>query len=77
MEYSNMMEFTMGIWGPSDPTLYGLGFSSKNVNKARIPGIEFTLNGSGYFNEDWSLAILFGITHSNPHLFFQIVLLKI
>ena len=70
MEYNNMMEFTMGIWGPSDPTLYGLGFSSKNVNKARIPGIEFTLNGSGYLNEDWSLAILFGITHSNPHSVF-------
>ena len=70
MEYNNMMEFTMGIWGPSDPPLYGLGFSSKNVNKARIPGIEFTLNGSGYINEDWSLAILFGITHSNPHSVF-------
>ena len=65
-----MMEFTMGIWGPSDPSLYGLGFSSKNVNKARIPGIEFTLNGTGYINDDWSLAILFGITHSNPYSVF-------
>ena len=70
MEYNNMMEFTMGIWGPADPSLFGLGFSSKNVNKARIPGIEFTLNGSGYINEDWSLAILFGITHSNPYSVF-------
>lgn len=70
MEYNNMMEFTMGIWGPSDPSLYGLGFSSKNVNKARIPGIEFTLNGTGYINDDWSLAILFGITHSNPYSVF-------
>ena len=29
MEYNDMMEFTLGIWGPSEPSSYGLGFSSK------------------------------------------------
>ena len=67
MEYNNMMEFTMGIWGPPTDALYGLGFSSKNVNKARIPGIELTINGNGSFGENWSYGILTGITYSNPY----------
>ena len=66
MEYNNMMEFTMGIWGPPSDPLYGLGFSSKNVNKARIPGIELTINGSGSFGKNWSFGILSGFTYSNP-----------
>ena len=67
MEYNNMMEFTLGIWGPSEPSSYGLGFSSRNVNKARIPGIEFTINGSGMVQDDWSVSMLLGITYSNPY----------
>lgn len=67
MEYNDMMEFTLGIWGPSEPSSYGLGFSSKNVNKARIPGLEFTINASGLVSDNWSLGLLFGATYSNPH----------
>ena len=67
MEYNDMMEFTLGIWGPSEPSSYGLGFSSKNVNKARIPGLEFTINASGLVSDNWSLGLLFGVTYSNPH----------
>ncbi|MDA7787532.1 TonB-dependent receptor, partial [bacterium] len=67
MEYNDMMEFTLGIWGPSEPSSYGLGFSSKNVNKARIPGLEFTINASGLVSDNWSLGLLFGATYSNPY----------
>lgn len=67
MEYNNMMEFTLGVWGPSEPSSYGLGFSSKNVNKARIPGLEFTINASGLVTDNWSLGLLFGVTYSNPY----------
>ena len=67
MEYNDMMEFTLGIWGPSEPSSYGLGFSSKNVNKARIPGLEFTINASGLVSDNWSLGLLFGVTYSNPY----------
>jgi iron complex outermembrane receptor protein len=66
MEYNDMMEFTLGIWGPPEPSSYGLGFSSKNVNKARIPGLEFTINASGLVSDNWSLGLLFGVTYSNP-----------
>ena len=62
-----MMEFTLGVWGPSEPSSYGLGFSSKNVNKARIPGLEFTINASGLVTDNWSLGLLFGVTYSNPY----------
>ena len=62
-----MMEFTLGIWGPSEPSSYGLGFSSKNVNKSRIPGLEFIINASGLVSDNWSLGLLFGVTYSNPH----------
>jgi len=67
MEYNNMMEFTLGIWGPSEPSSYGLGFSSRNVNKARIPGLEITMNASGLVTDNWSLGLLFGATYSNPY----------
>ena len=67
MEYNNMMEFTLGVWGPSEPSSYGLGFSSRNVNKARIPGLEFTINASGLVTDNWSLGLLFGVTYSNPY----------
>jgi iron complex outermembrane receptor protein len=67
MEYNDMMEFTLGIWGPPEPSSYGLGFSSKNVNKARIPGLEFTINASGLVSDNWSLGLLFGVTYSNPY----------
>jgi iron complex outermembrane receptor protein len=70
MEYNDMMEFTLGIWGPSEPSSYGLGFSSKNVNKARIPGLEFTINASGLVSDNWSLGLLFGVTYSNPYSVF-------
>ena len=67
MEYNDMMEFTMGIWGPESDNLYGLGFSSKNVGKTRIPGIELTINGAGKITDNLDIRILSGITYSYPY----------
>ncbi|MED5301866.1 MAG: TonB-dependent receptor, partial [Bacteroidota bacterium] len=67
MEYDNMMEFTFGQWGnPLIESLGGIGFSSRNVGKTRIPGLELTLNGAGAVGENWNVAILSGVTVSRP-----------
>ena len=67
MEYNNMMEFTFGQWGnPMTEDLGGIGFSSRNVGTTRIPGFEFTLNGSGSVGENWGFGILSGFTVTNP-----------
>ena len=67
MEYDNMMEFTFGQWGnPLTESLGGIGFSSRNVGKTRIPGLELTLNGAGAVGENWNVAILSGVTVSRP-----------
>jgi len=70
MEYNDMMEFTMGIWGPASENLYGLGFSSKNVGKTRIPGVELTINGAGKVTDNVDIRILSGITYSYPYSVF-------
>ena len=46
--------------------LGGIGFSSRNVGTTRIPGFEFTLNGSGSVGENWGFGILSGFTVTNP-----------
>jgi iron complex outermembrane receptor protein len=66
MEYNNMMEFTFGSWGPSTDPMFGLGFSSVNVGKTRISGLEFTFNGEGSINEHWGIGVLSGFNISNP-----------
>ncbi|MBM77409.1 MAG: hypothetical protein CL846_02905 [Crocinitomicaceae bacterium] len=66
MEYNDMMEFTFGQWGPTSDPLFGIGFISQNVGTTKIPGFEFTLNGSGSISENFSFAILSGFTWSNP-----------
>ena len=67
MEYDNMMEFTFGQWGnPFTESLFGIGFSSRNVGKTRIPGLELTLSGGGAIGENWNFTILSGVTLSRP-----------
>ena len=68
MEYDNMMEFTFGQWGnPLTESLGGIGFSSRNVGKTRIPGLELTMNGEGAVGESWSFTILSGVSFSKPY----------
>ena len=49
-EYSNMIEFTFGVYPPNPddtPTLEDVGFKALNIGTARINGIEGTLSASG------------------------------
>jgi outer membrane cobalamin receptor len=49
-EYSNMIEFTFGVYPPDPdavPTLEDVGFKALNIGSARINGIECTLSANG------------------------------
>lgn len=49
MQYTNMIEFTFGVYNPDTvpPTLEWVGFKSLNIGNARITGLEATLTGEG------------------------------
>lgn len=71
-QYENMMEFTFGqfgdtaYWGAAGfSNLFGLGFSSQNIGKARILGTEFTLGGQGKLGPV-DLQFLVGYTFIDP-----------
>lgn len=65
MEYRNMMEFTFGSWGTQFDTLFGLGFKSLNIGRARIDGFEFSLSGEAKWRRS-KLRFISGYTYSNP-----------
>jgi len=49
-EYSNMIEFTFGVYPPNPgdiPTFEDVGFKALNIGTARINGIEGTLSAAG------------------------------
>lgn len=67
-EYTNMMEFTFGIYKPDTalyPTLNDVGFKSLNVGHARINGIDVTFTGQGTIF-GFPATILAGYTFTNP-----------
>jgi outer membrane receptor protein involved in Fe transport len=66
-EYSNMMEFTFGIWDkPADSVVWNyIGFKSVNVGRARITGFDFTFTGEGNFF-GFPATLLIGYTYTNP-----------
>lgn len=75
-EYSNMTEFTFGNYKPdsiplsfteTDPgfIMKWLGFRAENAEKARIAGIEFSVNGTGKIRQVEVTALL-GYTYMNP-----------
>jgi outer membrane cobalamin receptor len=72
-EYSNMMEFTFGIYKSDTATYSGLedfikkfvGFKSVNVGHARITGFDVTLTGQGNFF-GFPATLLIGCTYTNP-----------
>lgn len=49
MQYSDMIEFTFGVYNPDTvpPTLDWVGFKSLNIGNARINGFEVVLAGDG------------------------------
>lgn len=65
--YSNMMEFTFGVWNPDTvpPSLEWVGFKSLNIGDARIDGAEITLLAEGTI---WGVKTRFygGYTYMNP-----------
>lgn len=67
-EYSNMMEFTFGLYRQDTTvpaSLKDLGFKSINVGHARITGIDLTFTGQGRL---WKIptTILIGYTYTDP-----------
>jgi len=67
-EYSNMMEFTFGLY-PQDtsapPTIKDIGFKSVNVGHARITGFDVTFTGQGRLFTI-PTTILIGYTYTDP-----------
>lgn len=77
-EYSNMTEFAFGLFKPdtmatlqtTDPTAINylnnwVGFQAQNAERARITGIEFSMNSSGKIGMVEVLTLL-GYTYMNP-----------
>ncbi len=67
-EYSNMIEFTFGIYKPDSaahPTLKDIGFKSLNIGKARITGLDFNISGSGKI-AGLNNQFFIGYTYMNP-----------
>jgi len=77
-EYSNMTEFTFGIFKPdtmgnlqiTDPNALNylfnwVGFQAQNAEKARITGLELSFNSQGKIGEV-ELTSLLGYTYMNP-----------
>jgi outer membrane receptor protein involved in Fe transport len=75
-QYSNMTEFTFGLYNPDsiplsvNPDDIGyignwIGFQAQNAERARITGIEFSFNSQGKIKEVELLTLL-GYTYMNP-----------
>ena len=75
-EYSNMIEFTFGVYNPDSITLSTnpnspgylnnwIGFQAQNAEKARITGIEFSFNSTGNIG-GVEIISLVGYTYMNP-----------
>ena len=76
-EYSNMMEFTFGLYpdptiplnlvDPEDPGYIKkwLGFQAQNAEKARITGLEFSFNSEGKIKKVEIISLI-GYTYMNP-----------
>jgi iron complex outermembrane receptor protein len=77
-EYSNMTEFTFGLYNPdsiqtlqfTDPNAINyfykwVGFQAQNAERARITGLEFSFNSSGKIR-NVDVTSLIGYTYLNP-----------
>lgn len=75
-QYSNMTEFTFGVYNPDsialsvNPDDIGyignwIGFQAQNAERARISGVELSINSQGKIKEVELLTLL-GYTYMNP-----------
>ncbi len=64
-EYTDMMEFTFGSYGPLVPPTFGFGFQSVNVGNTRITGYDIGLNGDGKIGKV-PVSLFCGYTYIDP-----------
>jgi iron complex outermembrane receptor protein len=70
-QYSNMIEFSFGIYNPDSVVLTAnnindwVGFRAMNAEKARISGIDASFNSMGKIGE-FEIISLIGYTYMNP-----------
>lgn len=70
-QYSNMIEYTFGIYNPDTVVLTPdnltdwVGFKAKNAEEARITGVELSFTSSGKLGPIEVIALL-GYTYMNP-----------
>ncbi len=70
-QYTNMIEYTFGVYNPDTVAITvenlasWIGFQAQNAEKARITGVEFSFNSSGKIGEV-ELVSLVGYTYMNP-----------
>jgi len=70
-QYSNMIEYTFGVYNPDtviltpDNLSSWVGFQAQNAEKARITGVELSFNSSGKLGEI-EIVSLIGYTYMNP-----------
>lgn len=66
MEYTDMMEFTFGAYGnPLVDPLFGFGFKSINIGKARVRGVDMSVMGEGKIGQV-NISLLAGYTYMDP-----------
>lgn len=70
-QYSNMMEFTFGLYKPDSVVLTStnfknyIGFQAQNAEKARITGVEISFNSGGKIGPV-EVVTLIGYTYMDP-----------
>ncbi|MFM7007353.1 MAG: TonB-dependent receptor [Flavobacteriales bacterium] len=70
-QYSNMMEFSFGVFNPDSVQLTAqnlpswIGFQAQNAEKARISGLDLSFNSAGNLGK-LELVSLIGYTYMNP-----------
>lgn len=70
-QYSNMIEYTFGVYNPDSVVVTPanltdwVGFKAKNAERARITGIEFSFNSAGKIKEVEVISLV-GYTYMNP-----------
>lgn len=68
-EYQNNVEFIFDIYGPRTGNFFDdiqyAGFKSQNTGKARINGVDISLNGTGKLGPV-NVTLLTGYMHTNP-----------
>jgi outer membrane receptor protein involved in Fe transport len=70
-QYSNMIEYTFGVYNPDSVVVTPsnltnwVGFKAKNAEKARITGVELSFNSAGKIKEVEVISLV-GYTYMNP-----------